>query len=199
MEKFAETSYPVADVVRKRWSTVIFSEKLIEREKLLSLIEAARWASSCFNEQPWSFIVATKDDLEEYAKMLDCIVEGNREWASTAPVLMISVAKLHFDRNGSPNRHSYHDVGLAIGNMVTQATEMGIHMHQMGGFYLDKTREVYSIPETHDPVAAIALGYLGEIDSASEALQNREKSPRSRKTIDKFLFSGKWGEVSKLI
>src|SRR5260370_8519684 len=120
MEKPAETQYPIEEILRRRWSPRSFSERLVEPEKLQSLFEAARWAPSSFNEQPWNFIVATKQKPEEHARLLSCLVEGNQRWARAAPVLMVSVAKLNFDKTGKPSRHPFHDGGLAMGYMPLQ-------------------------------------------------------------------------------
>src|SRR3989442_5925948 len=118
MEKPAQTDYPIEEILKRRWSPRAFSDRMVESEKLLSLFEAARWAPSSFNEQPWFFIVATKQKLEEHARLLSCFVEKNQQWARLAPVLMVSVAKLKFEKTGKPNRHAFHDVGLAMGNML---------------------------------------------------------------------------------
>jgi nitroreductase len=154
MEKPAETAYPVLDLIRRRWSPLAFAPTPVEKEKLLSLFEAARWSASSFNEQPWSFLVATKENPAEFETMLECLVEGNRPWAKNAPVLMISVAKLAFERNGQPNRHAFHDVGQAMANLSLQAVSMGLFVHQMAGFNVAQARTVYGVPEGFDPVAA---------------------------------------------
>jgi nitroreductase len=185
--------------LRRRWSPRAFSARNVEPGKLRSLLEAARWAASSFNEQPWSFIVAAKDDSETYPRLLDCLSEGNQKWAKSAPVLMLSVAKRHFDRNDKENRHAYHDVGLAVGNLIFQATALGLFVHQMAGFSVDKAREHFNIPEGHDPVAAIAIGYLGEPKTLPQDLREREVAPRARKALTEFVFSGKWGETSPLV
>src|SRR5215208_4639816 len=112
MERLRDAAHPIHDLLRRRWSPRAFADRPVEREKLLSVMEAARWAPSSFNEQPWSFLVATKDRPDEHARMLECLAEKNQTWAKAAPVLMISVASLHFARNGKPNRHALHDVGL---------------------------------------------------------------------------------------
>jgi nitroreductase len=199
MEKQAETAYPIHDLLRRRWSPLAFSNQPVDSEKLCSLLEAARWAPSCFNEQPWSYIVATKDSPAEYDRLLSCLVEANQEWARLAPVLMLSVAKLYFERNGKDNRHALHDVGLASENLVIQAMAQGIFVHQMAGFDLDKARQLYSIPERYEPVAAFALGYPGDPDALSDNLQERERGTRIRKPLDAFVFSGSWGQPSSLI
>lgn len=196
--KSAETNYPINELLSQRWSPLAFSDRAVSQEDLGSLLEAARWAASCFNEQPWSFIVATKDNPTDYNRLLSCLVEANQAWAKMAPVLMLSVAKLHFDRNGQNNQHAWHDVGLAAGNLTLQASALGLFVHQMAGFDADKARELYAIPEGYDPVAAIAVGYLGSADSLSEPLQQRQNLPRSRKPLQDFVFGSQWGQAHHL-
>src|SRR6266568_5245105 len=198
MEKPAQTDYPIEEILRRRWSPRAFSDRMVESEKLQSLFEAARWAPSSFNEQPWSFIVATKQKLEAHARLLSCLVEKNQQWASLAPVLMVSVAKLKFEKTGKPNRHAFHDVGLAMGNMLVEATALGLFIHQMAGFSPEKVREIYGVPEGFEPVAAIAIGYGADPSAAPEAFRQQETAPRSRKSINSFVFEGKWGEKSPL-
>jgi nitroreductase len=199
MEKPAETRYPIEEILRRRWSPRAFSDRLVEPEKLQSLFEAARWAPSCFNEQPWSFIVATKQKPAEHARLLSCLVEGNQRWASKAPVLMVSVAKLNFDKSGKPNRHAFHDLGLAMGNMLVQATALGLFVHQMGGFSPEKVHEIYGVPEGFEPVAAIAIGYGLAADELPEAFREFDLGARSRKPVSGFVFEGCWGETSRLV
>jgi nitroreductase len=199
MAKPADTKYPINELIKQRWSTVIFDHKIVEKEKIGTLLEAARWAASCFNEQPWNFIITTKENPIEYQKLLSCLVEANQVWAKNAPVLMISVAKNTFAHNGKSNFHALHDVGLAVGNLSIQAQELGLLLHQMGGFDAQKARELYHIPEDYTPVAAIALGYLGDTSDFSPDLQTRESSPRSRKPLESFVFSSDWGQVSDII
>ena|SRR6185437_3724416 len=187
MEKPAETAHPIEELLRRRWSPRAFAERAVEPEKLARLLEAARWSASCFNEQPWSFIVATRDDEAEFARLLSCLIEGNQAWASHAPVLMVSVARLNFVQNGKPNRHAIHDVGLATAQMIVQAMAMGLFVHPMAGFYPDKVRELYGVPEGYDPVAAIAAGYAGDPAALSESLRQRELAPRVRKPQEDFL------------
>lgn len=198
MEKLAETRYPIHDLLRGRWSPRAFADKLPEREHLLSLLEAARWAPSSYNEQPWSFIVATKQSPDAFARLLDCLVEGNRVWARHAPVLMLSVAHLHFTGDGKPNRHALHDVGLAVGNLVLQATALGLVVHQMAGFDAHKARGAFRIPSGFEPVAAIAVGYPGDPGSLPEHLREREQSQRHRKDLAEFVYATAWGEPSSL-
>ena len=199
MEKPADTQYPIHELLQRRWSPRAFSARPVEPETLRSLWEAARLAPSSYNEQPWAFLIATKQDHTEYAKLLSCLMEGNVQWAQQAPVLMVSVAKLSFEENGKPNRHAFHDVGLAVANLVTQATVLGLAVHQMAGIYPDKVRELYGIPEKHEPVAGIVLGYPGDPESLPEGLRERELAPRERKPLAEFVFAGRWGRTCPLV
>lgn len=199
MEKPAETQYPIHELLRRRWSPRAFSSRRVEPETLRTLLEAARWAPSSYNEQPWSFIVALRDSPADYQHLLACLVEGNRAWAHTAPVLMLSVAKLNFERNQKPNRHAFHDVGLAVENLIVQATALGLFVHQMAGFDVEKAREAFAIPAGHEAAAAIALGYAGDPDSLPEKLRERELAPRTRRPLEQFVFSSRWGEASPLV
>ena len=197
--KTAETQYPVEDLLRERWSPVSFSEQPVETEKLRTVLEAARWAASSYNEQPWSFIIATKDNPAEFQRLLGCLAEGNQEWAKNAPVLMLTVAKLYFEKNHVENRHAFHDVGAAAATLAIQAIALGLFIHQMAGFDVAKAKQVYGIPEGYEPVAAIALGYLGDPQTLTERLQQRELAIRTRKPLETFVFSGSWNQVSPLI
>jgi nitroreductase len=166
----------------------------VEPEKLRSILEAARWAPSSFNAQPWSFLVATKDDPADFQRMLGCLVEFNQQWAKSAPVLMISVATSAFAHNGQPNRHAFYDTGAAVAMMSVEATSLGLHMHQMAGFLPEKVREAYGVPATAEPASAIALGYLGDPASLPDELRKREETPGQRKPIAEFVFSKGWGQ-----
>jgi nitroreductase len=136
--------------------------------------------------------VATRNDAAEFARLLSCLVEGNQAWASHAPVLMVSVARLTFAQNGKPNRHAIHDVGLATAQMILQATAMGIFAHPMAGFHPDKVRELYAVAEGYEPVAAIAAGYPGDPAALSESLRQRELAPRMRKPQAEFVVRGRF-------
>jgi nitroreductase len=194
----AIVSSPIHEIISHRWSPRAFENCPVEAEKLRSLFEAARWSSSSYNAQPWFYIVATKDDPEAYKKIHDSFVEFNQGWAKNAPVLALSVAKTAFD-DGRPNRHALHDVGQATAALAIQASAMGLQVHQMAGILADKAREIFGIPEGYEAVAGIALGYPGDPATLPDQLKEREVAARSRKPLDSFVFTGKWGEVSPIV
>lgn len=194
METLTDQTIEIHPLIEKRWSPRAFSDRPIEAEALLQLFEAARWAASSYNEQPWRFIVATRDDLLHYARLLGCLSEFNQKWADNAPVLMLSIAKTHFDRNDKPNRHAFHDVGLAMGNLITQATSLGIYVHQMAGFDPEKAREMLEIPEGFEPVAMCAIGYPGDPEQLPEKLEKKEHAPQKRIELNKLVYSNRWGQ-----
>jgi nitroreductase len=194
----AIVSAPLHDVVSHRWSPRAFENKPVTHHQLRSLFEAARWAASSYNAQPWFFIVATKDDPAVYQRVLDCFVEFNQSWAKNAPVVAISVARLNFE-DGRPNRHAFHDVGQASANLAIQATALGLQIHQMAGVLPDKARELFAIPEGYEAVAGIAIGYPADASSLPDALKERELAPRARKPLDSFVFTGRWGQASPAV
>ncbi|NOY78491.1 MAG: nitroreductase [Calditrichaeota bacterium] len=174
----------IMEFLKNRWSPNYFLDQSIDQETLRMLFEAARWAPSSYNEQPWFFIVARKDEPEEFEKLLSLLAPGNAKWAKTAGALVLSVAKLTFDHNGKPNRHAYHDVGMAVENLILQALGANIYAHQMGGFSISRAREIFHLPDSVDPVAVIALGYIKDQETPVN---------RSRKPLEGFVFKGKWG------
>jgi len=194
-EKRASADHPICDLLARRWSTRAFTERSVEREILVSLFEAARWAPSSGNGQPWSYLVATKDNPAEHERMASVLTPGNA-WAHKAPVLALSVATLH--RVDKPNRTAHHDLGLANENLVIQAVFMGLAVHMMAGFHVDMAREAFEIPANHDPVAMMAIGYPGDPESLPEDLRAKDLAPRHRKLIREFVFSGKFGQPAGL-
>jgi len=189
-----EADHPIIDLLGRRWSPRAFADRPVEPEKLQSILEAARWAPSSLNAQPWSFIVATKQDPADFQRMLECLVEGNQTWARSAPVLMVSVATSAFAHNGKPNRHAFYDTGAAVAMLTVQATALDLYVHQMAGFIPEKVRSAYNVPDTAEPVSAIALGYLGNPASLPDDLRKREETPGQRKRVADFLYSTTWGQ-----
>ncbi len=197
MEKPAPIESPIHPLLARRWSArALDPDRPVEPEKLDVLLEAARWAPSCNNDQPWSYLIFDGSDPGALEQARSCLVEGNA-WARKAPLLLLSVAREHFTYKGRPNRHAQHDVGLASENLVLQATELGLVNHQMAGFDADKARALFGIPEGHTPMAMIALGYPGKIEALPDPLQERERGPRTRKAVEEWAFQGKWGNGRK--
>jgi nitroreductase len=193
VEKPAKMDIPIHDLLARRWSPRAFDAQPVDADLLRTLFEAARWAPSSNNEQPWRFIVASKNHEVDWNRLFNCLAEGNQKWAVRAPVLMLSVASMHFADDGKPNRHAFHDMGLATENLVLQATASGLVAHQMAGFDVEKARVDLRIPAGYEPVAMIAIGYPGNPDILPERLRERELRPRSRRPIGEWTFGGQWG------
>jgi len=196
--KQADTAHPVHELIAKRWSPYVFDGRPVEADKLRSCLEAARWAASSFNEQPWRFIIASREDEAAFTTALSCLVEPNQAWAQHAGALLFTVVSTKFTRNDKPNRVAEHDVGLAMGNFSLQATALGLHVHEMGGVLLDQIRETYKVPEGFDPLTGLAIGYHGG-NVADQAMQDRDAGARNRKPLNELVFEGRWFNASKLV
>ena len=168
-------------------------------EDLCSLFEAARWAASSYNEQPWSFIVATKDQADQFERALSCLVEPNQAWARSAPVLVLTCTSQNFGRNGKPNSAAEHDLGLAVATLSLEATARGLSVHQMIGILPDRVRERFEIPAGIRPLTALAIGYAADPQTLEKGFQQRDLAPRQRKPLADFVFAKKWGETSDLV
>jgi len=199
MHKPAVTDVALHELIRNRWSPRAFAEKPVPPEVLRSIFEAARWAPSSNNEQPWAYLVATNDDPENFAKMLGVLVEFNANWAKHAPVLALSVAHLKTQREGKPNRVALHDVGSASAQLTFEANARGLQVHQMAGFDTERARQTFAIPADWEPVAAMAIGYPGDPESLSEKLRDRELAPRTRKPLAEFVMTGGWGHTARFV
>jgi nitroreductase len=197
MEKPAKTNFPVLELVRDRWSPRAFSDYLPSFEELGSLMEAARWAASCYNGQPWRFILARKDQKVLYKALFDCLKDKNKEWAYQAPVLGVLVVSKTFEHNGKPNPWSDFDCGLAMGQLTLQAEALDLKVHFMAGFHKDKARETFNIPEGFEPLVAFAIGKKGDPDTLPEELAEREKAPRERKNLKELVFGKEWGKPAE--
>jgi nitroreductase len=196
--KVAQTDYPIHEFLSRRWSPRAFAKQPIEPEKIRSLLEAARWSASGGNLQPWAFLIATREQSELFARMVGCLAEGNVPWASRAALLGITVARL-LRPSGQPNRHAWHDVGLAMQNLVVQATALDIYVHQMGGFSADKARIEFDIPVEHEAVTMFAAGYLGDPATLPEKNRESELSLRTRRPLQEFVFGERWGDVAAIV
>jgi nitroreductase len=191
--------HPIQDLIANRWSPYAFSERAVSVEDLQALFEAARWAPSSYNEQPWCYIVATKENPADFEHVLSCLVPQNQAWAKAAAVLALGCTRLKFARNGQPNAHALHDLGLASANLCLEATARGICVHQMAGILPDKAREIFQIPTDAQAVTGIAIGYAADPNAAPAEMRDRDRARRGRKPLAEFLFTGKWQSTSNIV
>jgi len=192
--KLAITATPVDESIAKRWSPRAFDPtKVLEKNQVLGLLEAARWAPSCFGEEPWRFIVCDRNvDTAAWEKLLSCLAEKNQLWARNAPLLMLATSVPTFTHNGKHNRWSQYDLGAASENVCLQAASMGLQAHQMGGFDGDKARAAFGIPADIDIMAALAVGYVGAIAELHEDFRESEEGVRARKPVGECFYAGQW-------
>lgn len=183
--------HPVLAEVAARWSPYEWADRDVPEADLRSLFEAARWAPSAFNEQPWRYLVATRADSAAFARMLACLVEPNRKWARHAPVLALGVVALEYARNGEPNRTAAHDLGLASAHLSLEAAARGLSVHQMGGILPEVAREAYGIPPGFAAFTGLAIGYAG---GPGGEFAERDAAPRSRRPQAEFVFGNAFGE-----
>ncbi len=198
MEKPAETHTPIHELIGRRWSTRAFSDRPVEADKLRSVLEAARWAPSSRNEQPWAYLLATREDPKNFEDLVGLLVDSNRVWAQKAPVLILTLAHTQLEKDGSPNRLAFHDLGQATSNLVTQATALGLSTHQMGAFDVEAARKRFRVPSGWEPVSVIVLGYPGDANTLPDPYRERETAPRQRKPLEQFVFSGTWGQPAPI-
>lgn len=187
MKKPANTHRNISENIKNRWSPRAFDSKPVEEEKLLSVLEAGRWAASAFNEQPWRFVVGKKGE-EKYNKILACLIDWNQKWAGKAPVLILNLAKKTFSRNGKVNATALYDLGQAVAGMAIEAVNQGFVSHQMSGFDIERARLSLNISDDFQVVSVMALGYYGGVEELPEDMQRMEMSARERKAGENLLF-----------
>ena len=190
----------VPEIILKRWSPRAFADKPVTSADLKAVFTGAQWAASSNNEQPWRYIVGQRGDEHgsTYSLILGTLVEFNQIWAKSAPVLILSVARTTFAKNGKPNRHALHDTGAASANLALTATALGLHTHSMAGFEPEKARAAFSIPPEFEAVAVTALGYFGDPEALEGVLHEREIEPRQRKPLSEIVFAGTWEKAAGL-
>jgi len=196
LEKPAATSVAIADLIARRWSPrAIDPAQPVSRAHLCALLEAARWAPSCFGDEPWRYLVWDRfRDAAGWQRAFACLAEGNQVWVKNAPVLLLAVATPNFGHNNQPNRWAQYDTGAASENLCLQATALGLVAHQMGGFNSDQAKATFNIPADHTCMAMIAVGYPGPVERLPEALREKEQSSRQRKPLAQIAFENVWGQ-----
>ena len=191
--KKIDVNAPVHELIAKRWSGRAYDpKKMIARKEIISMLEAARWAPSCFGYQPWRYVVCDKASNElSWEKLLKCLSEGNQSWAQNAPLLLLAIADSKNSKNDT-NRWGEYDTGAASENLSIQATALGLMVHQMGGFDLVMARRKFKIPERYVPMAVISIGYQLKEDEIPEGIKEREHNDRVRNIIEENFFEGEW-------
>lgn len=197
--KLANTDYPIEPLLANRWSPYAFADRDVSDADLCSLFEAARWAASSYNSQPWSYIVAKRTDTEGFARVLSCLVEGNQAWANAVPVLALGCAHLRFEHNGEPNAAALHDLGQASASLTFEASARGLVVHQMIGIEPARVSELYELPEDVRPLTALAIGYVGDSDDLAENFRSRDLASRQRKNLPAFVFGHPWGKPAPIL
>lgn len=193
--KPATTLAPIHEIIARRWSCRAFdAAKPVTRSQILALMEAARWAPSCFGDEPWRFVIWDRNsNAAAWEKAFACLGEWNQNWVKHAPVLVLVTANTLFRRNGKPNAWGQYDSGAAAENLCLQAVSMGLMAHQMGGFDADRTRREFGIPEQFTCMAMIAVGYQGEPTLLDDELRELELAPRARTPLGEHFYEGGWG------
>jgi nitroreductase len=195
-EKPAPAAYPIHEHIARRWSPRAYTGQPVDRYQLAQLFEAARWAPSSSNEQPWAFLIAEQGSTG-WQKLFETLVPFNQAWVKTAPVLVLGLARKTFAANNTPNRHALYDLGQAVGALLWQATALGLSVHQMAGFDADKARAAFGIPENYEVGAMMTIGYAGDPGVLSEQLRERELAPRKRNPLESFVFEGEIGRPAE--
>lgn len=194
MKKPATTQVAIHEIIANRWSGRAYDpNKPVTREQVLALLEAARWAPSCYGDQPWRFVVWNKaDDAAGWQAAFDTIMSGNQDWVKDAPLLVLACADTLFNHNGQPNRFAQYDTGAAVENLCLQAEAMGLMAHQMGGYDADKARAAFGVPAQYTLMAMISVGYPTDPASFSAEAKERETAPRKRRELGELFFAGSW-------
>ena len=177
-------------LITDRWSPVSFATQDVEYEKIHLLFEAAKWAPSARNAQPWRFIYTTRE-MSDYKVFLDLMSEANQLWASAAPLLVLPLAQVISTYKERPNRLAYYETGMAVGNLLVQATALGLMAHQLGGYDVERAREILRIPTRFEPMSMIAIGYEGDhTNLPPDKVDTWNKRDRSRMETSEFVVRG---------
>jgi nitroreductase len=197
MTKIADTDFPINNLIARRWSARAFSTKAVEKSKLLSILEAARWAPSSRNEQPWRYIIFTNDNLDKLKNAQTVLLDIN-SYAKRAPILICAITKKTYSDNGIYNKLHFHDLGAANENMFLESFNQGLIMHEMGGFNREKAREIFNIPDDYEVGIMIAIGYQDSHKILPERYREKANSPRERKPLSEIAFIEELGSGIKL-
>ena len=199
MRKPAPADRPIHPLLAERWSPYAFTDERVAEEDLIAIFEAARWAASSYNEQPWRFIVARREEPAAFAKVLSCLVPFNQGWAGRAPVLALGLVQTRRPGDGSPNAAAQHDLGLAAATLTVEATHRGLSVHQMSGIVADRIRDAWALPDDVLPLTALAIGRAASLSETPEDMRDRQRRPRERRRLPEFVFGEHWGEPAPFL
>ena len=199
MRKPAPTDRPIHPLLAERWSPYAFTREGVDVADLLALFEAARWAPSSYNGQPWRFIVARREEPGPFEKVLSCLVPFNQGWARHAPVLALGLARAGGAAGGGPDPVAAHDLGLAAATLSLEATHRGLSVHQMSGIAADRIRRTYALPDDVLPLTAFAIGHAAPLEATPEDLRGRQARPRERRRLSEFVFGARWEEPARFL
>ena len=199
MRKPAPADRPIHPLLAERWSPYAFTGEGVAEEDLIALFEAARWAASSYNEQPWRFIVARREEPAAFEKVLSCLVPFNQGWAGHAPVLALGLVQTLRPGDGSPNAAAQHDLGLAAATLTVEATHRGLSVHQMSGIVADRIRDAWALPDDVLALTALAIGHAASLSETPEAMRDRQRRPRERRRLPEFVFGERWGEPAPFL
>ena len=193
MKKKAATEVPINEIIAQRWSPRAFdSNYVMTEDSVKSLFEAARWAPSCYGDQPWQFVLFKKEDATAWTSALNCLSINNQNWAMDASILIVVCANKNFNHNNELNRWAHYDTGAASENICLQATSIGLSAHQMGGFDQDKIRNLSNIPIEFDILACMVVGKSLDESKLSKIQKEKEGQMRSRKILKDIYFINEW-------
>ena len=178
----------ILEIIQERWSPYAFSPAKVEDFKLKAMFEAAGYAPSCNNEQPWLFVMTTREEAEVFNDYIGFMADGNKVWAKNAYAIAISMARTKFSHNGNPNRWAFHDTGMAVTNLLLQAQALDVHVHQMGGYSIEKVKDYFKLKNDIEPIAMMAIGYLGDGSNLAPEILKRDEKRRPRKSVHEIVF-----------
>lgn len=185
----------ISEKIRNRYSPRAYTAQRVSEESILKLLEAARWAASSGNSQPWRFIYAWPEQTEKWGKLFECLTESNKQWVSKAPFLMMTIVQTYNPIKDRNNAHPEYGLGLAMGNFTAQAAELGLHLRNLGGFSADKARENFNIPDNFQPATMVTVGFAAEQSDLEENFVVPVGDKRQRRSLDQIIFDGDWSKM----
>lgn len=193
MEKKNTNTDSLAKLLQKRWSPRQFDDQQISKKTIFQIFDAGKTSMSCFNEQPWRVILASKDD-PHYNKLFECLTPGNQQWVQTAPFLGVVLVKKHFSKKDKENRHRFYDSGAFMAFSTLKAVSLGLFIHQMAGFSVEKVHQNFPIPDEFEAITCFVIGHAANLNTLPKEQREQEQKRSPRKPVNHFLFGDQWDE-----